>query len=63
MKIAKFRRIGFVVGAFAIAGFAGVLPIDIVIPLLLFGSLVRGSFFLIEKAIVGTAQAKDVGAD
>jgi len=31
-----------------------------VIPLLLFGSLVRGSFFLIEKAIAGTAQAKEI---
>ena len=60
MKIAKFRRVGFAVVAFLIAGLMGVLPIDIVIPLLLFGGLVRGSLFLIEKAIAGTAQANEL---
>jgi hypothetical protein len=61
MKLAKIRRMSVVVPVTItlVAGFVGVLPIDILIPVLLFAGVVYWSVALIEKAIAGAAHAKE----
>ncbi|BBL59068.1 hypothetical protein [Methylomonas koyamae] len=60
MKIANAGNFGLTIVALALAGLAGVLPIDFVVPAVLFASLVRGSVALIEKAIDGAGHAKEL---
>jgi len=59
MKIAKLGAIGIGISVLAVAGLAGVIPMEFTLPLLLFAALMRGSLLLIEKAIDSAAQAEE----
>ncbi|WP_150047373.1 MULTISPECIES: hypothetical protein [Methylomonas] len=59
MKIAKLAAVGIGLSVFAVAGLAGIIPLEFAVPLLLFAALMRGSLLLIEKAIDSAAQAKE----
>ncbi|TPQ26894.1 hypothetical protein PL263_07385 [Methylomonas sp. EFPC3] len=60
MKIANTGSFGLTIAALATAGLAGILPIDFVVPAVLFALLVRGSVALIEKALNGADQPKEL---
>ena len=60
MKIAKIGNAGIAILLLVIAGLLGVLPLGLVVSVLVFAALMRGSVMLIEKAIDSAAHAKEI---
>ncbi|OQW78047.1 MAG: hypothetical protein BVN35_04730 [Proteobacteria bacterium ST_bin11] len=60
MKIAKIGNAGIAILLLVIAGLLGVLPLGLVVSVLVFAALMRGSILLIEKAIDNAAHANEI---